>query len=48
MMKRLVAVALVSVLMIPASSAHAGGLAKLWGMGDLYSKEVIAEILEKA
>jgi hypothetical protein len=29
MMKRLVAVALVSVLMIPASSAHAGGLAKL-------------------
>jgi len=27
---------------------NANGLAKMWGMGDLYSEEIITEILEKA
>ena len=33
---------------IKALSENANGLAKLWGMGEIYSAEVIAEILEKA
>ena len=33
---------------IDALAENAAGLAKLWGMGGLYPKEVIAEILEKA
>ena len=33
---------------IEALALNASELAKIWGMGDLYSKEIIAEILEKA
>jgi len=33
---------------IEALAQNASELAKLWGMGDLYSKETIVEILEKA
>ncbi|MGB5964211.1 MAG: iron-containing alcohol dehydrogenase [Sulfurimonadaceae bacterium] len=33
---------------IEALASNASELAKLWGMGDLYSKETIVEILEKA
>lgn len=33
---------------IDALASNAGELAKLWGMGALYSKETIVEILEKA
>lgn len=33
---------------IAALAENASELAKIWGMGDLYSKEIITEILEKA
>lgn len=33
---------------IKALAENANGLAKMWGMGDAYSEEIITEILEKA